>query len=269
MEPTYLKSYTLEEAIASFGSNAAPQFFVQKVFFVLPTVVACLATIGEPASESFLPSPSALEWKRTDHHTAIPGPVTDVYGQKGRTRAKLKAHHIFLRLPADRTFVYAGEAHLGSYGGHPGRHCANFSLNQKLPREVWLRFGGYPGWLIDLNHETHRVGSRDLPAFRALTSELPRREFSHLTLTRYEEDSLTIHTNAQRGWLIYLREPADSGLYGCNPEELANSHEEHFRCTCGIDLSFPAWQTFPRNVAIAAVEEFFLTGTLPPSLTWE
>jgi hypothetical protein len=41
---------------------------------------------------------------------------------------------------------------------------------------------------------------------------LNRQEFAHLQMTRYEEDSLTIHTNARRGWLMYLRFPADNGL---------------------------------------------------------
>src|SRR5262249_12795795 len=124
---------------------------------------------------------------------------------------------------------------------------ACFYLKSKLPRDHWVRFGGYPGWLIEVNHQTHRVEAGDTAGFARLLAQLPRRKFSHLCMTRYEEDSLTVHTNTRRGWLMYLRDPADSGLYIRDPQcDEDSEDEEVFECTCGIDLEFAASQTLPR-----------------------
>jgi hypothetical protein len=123
--------------------------------------------------------------------------------------------------------------------------------------------------LVEVNHLAHRVGNGDLGAFRQLAQELTRQEFSHLCMTRYEEDSLTVHTNDRRGWLMYLRYPGDNGAYTSDPEYTGEPEvEEAFRCVCGIGLEFPARQTLPRDLAIRAAEEFFMTGELPRCVPW-
>jgi len=267
MEPILYKLYTIEEAITSFGNETLPEFFCQNDFVVLPKAVICLVTIGDPATDAFLSSPSSVIWKRPAYRVWLPGKVTEVWDRSQSKVKKLKDHHIFLRLPEDESYFYAGPAHLGSYGGQD--YSASFSLNDKVPREIWLRYGGYPGWLLDANHVTYRVQKGDLAEFRRISEELPRQEFAHLSLTRYEEDSLTLHTNKHRGWLMYLREPADGGLYthdvGYTGDPKA---EEIFRCVCGIDLEFPARQTLPRERAIEIAEEYFVTGDLPRSVPW-
>jgi hypothetical protein len=109
-------------------------------------------------------------------------------------RDLLREHHIFLRAPGDRTFAYAGPAHLGCLGDGRGGKAAGFTLAAKLPRDLWLRLGGYPGWSVEVNHQAHLVDAGDTAAFDALLAEPTRKKFSHLTMTRYEEDSLTLHT---------------------------------------------------------------------------
>jgi hypothetical protein len=146
---------------------------------------------------------------------------------------------------------------------------ANFSLSEKLPRDVWLRLGGYTGWLIEVNHQTHRVDNGDLGTFRQLAEKLPDQEFSHLCMTRYEEDSLTVHTNDRRGWLMYLRYPGHNGIYTHDPKYAGDPEgEEEFRCVCGIGLEFAARETLPRDLAIRAALEFFTTGELPRCIPW-
>jgi hypothetical protein len=267
VKPILHKLYTFDNAIASFGNDAFPEFFCHNDFAVLPKAVACLVTIGDPATDPFLPSPSSVIWKRPDFRTWLPGQVTEVWDRSQAKVKKLKDHDIFLRLPKDERYFYAGPAHLGSYGGQD--YSADFSLNHKLPRDVWLRYGGYPGWLVEVNHATHRVDKGDLAAFRRIAKELPRQEFAHLSLTRYEEDSLNLHTNKGRGWLMYLREPADGGLYTHDPGFTGDPNaQEVFRCVCGIDLEFPARQTLPRDRAIKVAEEFFVTGELSRFVPW-
>jgi hypothetical protein len=86
-------------------------------------------------------------------------------------------------------------------------------------------------------------------------------------MTRYEEDSLELFTNSERGWLMYIRKPGDSGLYvaAATDEEDA---EEHFRCDCGIDLEFPRSHTLPLNKAAEVVTAFFRSGALPEFVAW-
>jgi hypothetical protein len=36
-------------------------------------------------------------------------------------------------------------------------------------------------------------------------------------MTRFEEDVLTLFTNARRGWLMYQLDPADCFYSGCDP----------------------------------------------------
>src|SRR5262245_16085095 len=143
--------------------------------------------------------------------------MREVWDRTQKQIRKLRDHHIFLRTRFDEQFFYAGPAHLASYGSVLGGSgtgvCANFSLNERLPREMWLKVGGYPGWLVEVNHQSHRVVAGDVAAFEQLVNQLPQQECSHLCMTRYEEDSLIVHTNAQRGWLMYLRDPADGGVY--------------------------------------------------------
>jgi hypothetical protein len=202
----------------------------------------------------------------------LPETVREVWDRSRKPVRKVRDHHVFLRTPSDKRFFYVGPAHLGSYGSF-GKYTgvsAHFSLNEKLPREVWLKFGGYPGWLVEVNHQSYRVASGDLVAFEQLVNQLPEQEFSHLCMTRYEEDSLTVHTNARRGWLMYLRYPSDGGLYTRDSTYSGEPEpEEVFRCVCGIGLEFPLSQTLPRELAMRSAIEFFQHGQLPKCVHWE
>ena len=266
--------YSIEKAIAAFEGASECEWFCEDQFAVLPKAVICFGVIGQPLGESHVSSPSRFIWRprRLDYELSdelpwLPTKVREVYDRSRNPTQKIRQHHIFLRTPTDVQFLYAGLAHLGSYGSSPGSDVkqltADFSLNVRLPRDAWLKFGGYPGWLVELNHNEHHVDVGNTPEFDRLIRMLPNHEFSHLTLTRYEEDSLTIHTNKHRGWLMYLREPGDAGVYTRDTEYHGSADaQEVFRCGCGIELEFGAAQTLPRELAMQATVEFFQTGEL-------
>lgn len=258
--------YSSDEAIGIFAAGDRPEFCCDGQFVILPSVVLCCGTVGPNDTEPYMSSPSEFVWRPKTRATGddwLPPQVTEVWDRSTRPMTKTKGHHIFLRNKGEESFLYCGEAHLGSYGtmqtkdGSPGR-AANFSLNTKLPREEWLKLGGYSDWMIEINHQSHYVNAGDPHAFEALVQELASQPFSHLSMTRYEEDSLHLYTNASRGWLMYLREPGDSGLYTRDPNyDGADDDEERFRCVCGIDLEFPREQTLPRETAAQVCIEFF------------
>ncbi|HUI13318.1 MAG TPA: hypothetical protein VL048_07625 [Xanthobacteraceae bacterium] len=186
------KTYSIAEATAAFDPNGAVEFVCDRQFVVLPDAILCMFAAGDPASAAHLDSPSDVTWRpqQIDYEPLadipwLPRKVRDVFGPD---RRPVKQHHMFLRLPGDGKFFYAGRAHLGSYsvpppGSASADRSASFSLYEKLPRPEWQRLGGYPGWLIELNHRTTRVENGDLDALRNLLAELPCREFSHLSLS--------------------------------------------------------------------------------------
>jgi hypothetical protein len=268
LELTLHEWYTVDEAVAAFGSGARSESFCDGQFIVLPTVVLCFAMVGEGEEKPHVSCPSCFVWRPAhpsnnpmDEKAWLPGKICD----------SPLPRYMFLRSSNDERYFYAGRAHLGSYGDCGGvGMSANFTLRERLPRDIWLKFGGYPGWLVDVNHGAHRVDKTDFPAFERLVNELPHQEFSHLWMTRYEEDSLTVHTNARRGWLMYERDPDDVVLYTRDLEYGDDpGSEEVFRCACGISLEFAASQTLPRKLALQATIEFFNTGQLPQCVPWE
>jgi hypothetical protein len=166
MIPKLYNWYTVSEAVAAFGVEGTPKSLCDGQFIVLPAAILCFATAGISDEESRVSCPSCFVWRpqRLNYEPAgkwpwLPEEVREVYDRSQKPIRKVRDHHIFLRTPADERFFYAGEAHLESYGNIPGRNrsgvSANFSLSERLPRDVWLKLGGYPGWLVESNHETH------------------------------------------------------------------------------------------------------------------
>lgn len=267
--PTLHQKYTTAEAVAAFQPTAIVELLYDRQLIVIETAALCMATVGDPATQTHLSGASRVVWKsdmnkelslpqRWYVHDKITGfPVPD--------HQRIKEHHVFLRLPDDEKFLYAGKAHMGSYSAAE----ANFTLKERLPRDEWLRLGGFPGWLIDVDHRSERVDEGDLAAFRRLAGEMEGLEFSHLSMTRFEEDVLTVHTNGRRGWLMYQLDPADIFYSGCDPTFSGDGQaEELFRCVCGIQMDCPADHTVPKEMAIRVAEEFFTTGALPRTLRW-
>src|SRR5215469_6257969 len=142
-------------------------------FAVFPKAVLGFLTVGKTTDKSHLRSPSLLIWKpdRLDYAPAdeypwFPHDARDVCDRSGNKVVRLRNHYIFVRSVETAEYVYAGEAHLGSYGGPrgnaPGNREACFSLAKKLPRDIWLHCGGYSGWQIDVNHKEQVISQDDL-----------------------------------------------------------------------------------------------------------
>lgn len=289
MPPILHAEYSPTEAVAAFDPPSPVEWYCDGEFAVLPRAVLCFITTGPRERDSQALIPSSVVWRPADtdlrlgkvsgplplpddrespvdRYPWIPRPVRDVYSAD--RKEQLREHHLFFRTPGDRTFVYAGPAHLGCLGDGRGGKAAGFTLATKLPRGLWLRLGGYPGWSVEVNHKLHLVDPDNIAAFDALLGKLTRKKFSHLTMTRYEEDSLTLHTGPDRGWLMYLRSPADSGLTARDPNCPDPDRELFFQCACGIDLETTLGRTLPRDQAAEVARELFLTGRLPADVPW-
>jgi len=263
------QKYTIAKAVAAFGPADAVEFLFDRQVAVVENAALCMLTIGDAATYSHLSGASRVVWK-PDVPAQVPLDLRwymhdRMTGFLGMDRQRVKEHHVFLGLPDEKSFLYAGKAHMGSWSAAE----AHFTLKEKLPRDEWLRLGGFPGWLIDINHRSERVDNGDVAAFRRLSREMEGEEFSHFSMTRFEEDVLTVHTNARRGWLMYQLDPADACYSGCDPAfDGGQQAEERFRCVCGIQMDCAAKGTVPRATAMSIAEEFFTTGELSRSLLW-
>jgi Immunity protein Imm1 len=278
MGPSLHQWYTSDEALAAFGDARSAEFLCDGQFVALPKAILCLATVGDPATESSIVIPCSFCWKpgRLDYDPAdeipwLPAKAREVYGPD---RERIKEHHIFLRAPGDERFVYVGSAHLGSWGnnGIPGNEVGGFSLEVKLPRDLWLHLGGYPGWCAVLNHqEACFLDKADVDGFQRLVDELPRQENAHLELTRYEEDRLFVAMNPRRGWLSYMQ--SFRGGFGVHARDVDYAGDpesiEFFWCDCGLEMEAPAAHTLPHELCMRAAVEFFQTGELPHCVHWD
>lgn len=269
MELTLHRKYTIAEAVAALKPTETVEFLFDRQVVVVGSAALCMLTMGDPAAQSHVSGASRAVWKPSvpeqvplDQRWNLHDRVT---GFLGLDRQRIKEHHVFLGLPNEKRFLYAGKAHMGSYTAME----AHFTLKEKLPRDEWLRLGGFPGWLMDVNHRSERVNSGDLDAFRQLAKDMEGLEFSHLSMTRFEEDVLTVHTNDRRAWLMYQLDPSDISYSGCDPTFDGDEEaEEKFRCVCGIVMDCSAKYTVPRGTAMIVAEEFFTTGELPRTLRW-
>ena len=270
-------TYTREMAIASF--NSEPQLLCDNQFAVFPNTILCFITVGAFARGSYLSTPSDVIWQPSrldydplDKCSWFPADARETWDRSGRESVKLRNHHILLRSAEVDEFFYVGEAHLGSYGGPvdnnaQGDRDACFSLQDKIPREIWLQCGGYSGWHINLNQQVHLIDRGDVSSFDRFLSQLSTQGYSHLDITRYEGDLLEIDTNPECARLVYFGIGAGETLY-VNQLHLGTEAKE-FQCSCcGIPLEYPACETVPHSLAVQIAKHFLGTGNLPDNVEW-
>jgi len=257
-------------AVAAFQLDGSAELARDDQFVLTDTAVLCFATVTGTPNTTNVPMPSRVEWM-CEYAMKPPDRFIDVYNRSVRPVLKLRTHHVFVRPDGRDDFMYAGPAHLGSYGGSNGtKWTASFSLNQKLPRELWLQLGGFPAWSIDCEHETYQLGPADAEPFERLLAGAWRQEFWHMSLTRYDEDELSIFTNGARAWVSHGSEPGLTDVVAQVPGEAIVDDDamESFRCTCGIELEFPVIHTVPLEAGLVAVDNYFKTGELSETVHW-
>jgi hypothetical protein len=263
--------YSGPEAVQSLCTGQRTSVLCDGQFVCGEELVLCFFSATDAVPGARLVTPSTLAWRpaKVDLRPQDLSLWLPDQARKPRSpRQTSNLHMLFVRRPSAETYTFLGPAHLGSYGVHAGNPTAEFFLTNRVPRAIWLELGGYSGWQVEVDHAVTHVDTGDLAAFRDLLARVTRSEYGHVCLTRYEEDSLHLHTNRQRAWLMYLREPEDSGLYLAGNMGPAEHEREQFRCGCGISLDFPRGRTAPIADGVAIAEAFFVGGQLPERWIW-
>jgi len=252
MELELHNAFIRSEIIEQLFSSQQTVIFREGEFICSSQLTACFF---KPAS-TVLRCPTLIEWRPADK--SLPLPWSSVV-----INSVQNAYHIFVEFGDG--WLNIGQAHLGSWS-HDGS-SASFYLRSRIPRDKWVELGGYPGWLLEINHQPQRIAANDYFAADESIFPLRVKKYGHASATRYEEDSLQLFLNSDRGWLMYLREFGDTGLYvKAVGDELS---DELFRCTCGTSLSFTHNQTLDREVAIREFRDFLATGQLSKRYEWE
>jgi hypothetical protein len=262
--------YTPQEALQHVCAGQQTTVLRDGQFVCGEEFVLCFFSVTDVGPGARLQTSSTLIWRPTETHVAR-ADFSWLPEQARRPRApkqKHDVHLLFVRRPSARIYTFFGPADLGSYGVQAGEPTATFSLANRVPRPIWLELGGYSGWEVEVNHAVTYVDSGDQTAFRDLLGLLTQNEYGHVSLTRYEEDSLHLHTNRQRAWLMYLREPEDTGLYLASDASPGEDEREEFRCGCGISMDFPRRRTVPISDGLAIAEAFFVSGRLSERWQW-
>lgn len=170
--------------------------------------------------------------------------------------------HIFLCEPESDWAFYAGRAEFVCL--NPG--VVPFELiDAQLPKEVWLRFGGFDGWYVQIDASQHIVKANQPQQFALLLSQLEM-ETGHLILANYEECLLTIHFNAECAWPT-LSGWIDGNYYqDLELEDIdAAAGDAGFECACcGIPVSTQKCRTMAHGEAIRMAQDVFQTGSAQP-----
>ncbi len=267
------EKYTRDVAVQALAGAEPTLTLADGQFEILDDYVLCFFETAEHGSQLVGPRefkwvPSRLDYEPEGELPFLPSLVWQVLGHRDAYCCVIKQHHLFVRRSPSAPFVYFGRCYLGRHGDDAGGKFAMFSLG-KLPRDLVLEFGASDHWEVEVDHdEPHEVAIGDVPTLRRLLQGLEGQQPAQVAMTRYDGDSLSIHTNATRAWLMFLRYDSSSGLYPDTPNLPDPDRIETFECFCDGAVEFPAKNTVRRADAAAIAEEFFSSGALPASVSW-
>jgi hypothetical protein len=187
---------------------------------------------------------------------------------------------VFLRAAGDEEYLYAGIAELPYLHNGQFEKVAHFILDAKLPRELWLRFGGYEGRLVTISDGTgeHLLAAADRAGFELLLAGIPGgRGYWEVWLAGYEEHWFRALFNARRVWIQYVpdgerRMRAEGfscmALESWDPDCPTPRRQEYFGNDGQCDVYREARRTVPREMGVRALIEHFRTGRLPKCILW-
>jgi hypothetical protein len=227
-----------------------------------------LVWLAAPPEGSF-PAPSRFRWiarrlyrEANDDFGFLPAEVRD------RAAPTKQGIDIFFAPEEPSTFVYVGDGSLVTYGfSDSASHGeADVDLNHKLPEEIWLCFGGYKGWSLTVDGEEQRGLSAD--EVLGMVSSAVAKGAGELSLTRYEEDSLTLLIEPRRAFVMYLAFDGDSGVTAQDPRMAGSPDTASFTLSNGQVDEFSFEETLPKDDALSVVQHFVSSGGLAPWVAW-
>jgi hypothetical protein len=175
--------------------------------------------------------------------------------------------HAFFALPGSATdFLYAGKAHLASYGyrSHDAPAEAHLSLHRRLPEQVWLALGGSHGFSV--HSATTQVDGLDRDEAENEVRRLIASGDAEIWIGDHSERTLTLLVNADRAFVMFLLEDRDESLVAGEPAAEGDDTPERFSTDQGDQ--FPRQRTATHEQAINCVRSFLRDGSLDRGVRW-
>jgi hypothetical protein len=174
----------------------------------------------------------------------------------------------FFRRYHDRIQLFVQDAEGWCYVGvgHLSTSCATngvtwkygFQVDPTLPRDLWVKLGGYPGWLVIIGHDEHLVIKQDNVDYLLLSDW--GKLAPELTITRYEGDSLfAIKDDSGRAVVKYFT--AGGELISHSPVDPRNESERIlFLRSDGWEVEVDAVAVISSDEAVRIIKAFLATG---------
>jgi hypothetical protein len=98
---------------------------------------------------------------------------------------------------------------------------------------------------------------------------MKRTKFEEIWVNRDDGQALCALINADRGWLMYTREPGDGGFSSRNPDyDGADEDQIEYYLNNGQRDEYPASWALPVDLVRRALDHFKKTGAPPAFITW-
>jgi hypothetical protein len=114
---------------------------------------------------------------------------------------------VFPRSGSPKDGVFVGLARLGALVCRSSNAIEiAFSLEQKLPRELWLGVGGFAGWQLMVDEERYYSVVQEEDLSLAVSKELDRHSV-RIAGERYEGDRLLLLLDGEAGFVTWEKSP--------------------------------------------------------------
>jgi hypothetical protein len=170
----------------------------------------------------------------------------------------LHSIHLFVHQAAGQPYYYIGKGQLTGSGPQPtGSLLLLYHIEPRLPREAWLRFGGYDGWLVRIGRNEHIVPSH-IDGIRLVANQWGRIS-AEIQVTRYDGDLLqAVINDADQAVVSYLKDSVCpekfSGTFDPGAEVLSLRREN------GDTWDVPVTTVVTRHEALKIIESYMATG---------
>jgi hypothetical protein len=163
--------------------------------------------------------------------------------------------------------AYLGPAHLAAYGvsGYESPGEARFHLVHRLPRELWLRLGGFADILLETKgvREDLKAGA----VRSAVAVVLADAATGELGLGRWTGETLAVLFEPERAFVMDLAGPDYAGSVACDPQRSGERQPVAFTWSNGQVDEWPLEATVSRDQALDAVAGW-AEGHRAESLRW-
>lgn len=262
-------TYSRNEALRSLDLSGSPQQEWGGRLVIGPEATALFVAVGAAERAPSFLTPDRFRF-RPERPFASTVPGNDWLPEELASHTQAGGALHLLVQEGEGYFRFVGQLRLGMYTlPSDYRHqYADFDLAPRLKREYWLRYGGYPGWKLSLNHQEQLLDPGERATLDALLETLRDQEDLHLSLTRYEGDGLTLLGNESEAYVAYQNEWGGEEVVR-NPEYPEDTEEvATFYCSCGAGLEMPRCSVVSRANGLNLVREFFSTGVRPAGVEW-